>query len=560
MKKILLSLVFVSTIVMVKAQSVVLNEIYGNPGGSNSEFIELYNSAGAGSMDCYTIMTYYQNEGGSAQGWYVLDLPNTPPINSAPGFYVLASQTPFSVQGTSGANADVNWNALSFRDGTTHGYLEKFEFNGSGYNDLNLPFATNITNLLDGTLNGGQIYITLLFKNGVLINGFAGGAATGDLQDLLGSLGTLNFSLDCGGMITNSSINFTTIPVVEFFNPSGGNDNGYARSSDGKCGAWVKTAPQVNHSPGVTNGSASNLAGSLEVANVIRCGEFGGDTAPRVEFNITGFTGDVNFTDDFPIEVYLFYDNGDVPGVLDGNDEAHITSFKEINDTAVATVDTFHFKEGYGVVDIILLYRTQRGCFDRVVALTNPCSALPVSLMSFNATRNRSTVALTWQTVMEENNRGFDVQRKIGTNGTWTSVGFVQSKSVNGNSNTPLSYEFLDVNSTRGITQYRLRQLDYDGKSNYSLIRAVRGEEQKGKTIIYPNPSSDGKVNIIFDDVNAIRDISVTDISGRMIRQMKAVTNNNIQIENLNAGFYTVRILNTETGEQVVEKFVVNKR
>jgi hypothetical protein len=41
---------------------------------------------------------------------------------------------------------------------------------------------------------------------------------------------------------------------------------------------------------------------------------------------------------------------------------------------------------------------------------------------------------------------------------------------------------------------------------------------------------------------------------------MRGVTNNNITIENLSAGFYTVRIVNNETGEQVVEKFVVNKR
>ena len=86
------------------------------------------------------------------------------------------------------------------------------------------------------------------------------------------------------------------------------------------------------------------------------------------------------------------------------------------------------------------------------------------------------------------------------------------------------------------------------------------GEGQPGKTVVYPNPSSDGKVSIIFDDVNGIRDVSVTDISGRVIKQMKGVTNNNITIENLTAGFYTVRIVNNETGEQVVEKFVVNKR
>jgi hypothetical protein len=67
-------------------------------------------------------------------------------------------------------------------------------------------------------------------------------------------------------------------------------------------------------------------------------------------------------------------------------------------------------------------------------------------------------------------------------------------------------------------------------------------------------------VSIIFEDVNGARDISVSDVSGRIVKQMKGVTNNNIVIENLNAGFYTVRIVNNETGEQTVEKFVVNKR
>ena len=92
------------------------------------------------------------------------------------------------------------------------------------------------------------------------------------------------------------------------------------------------------------------------------------------------------------------------------------------------------------------------------------------------------------------------------------------------------------------------------------MIRSVRGEGQKSNTIIYPNPSGDGKVNIVFEGANSIRDVSLMDVSGKTLKQWKGVTNNNIHIDNLNAGFYTVRIVNVETGEQVVEKFIVNKR
>jgi hypothetical protein len=191
-----------------------------------------------------------------------------------------------------------------------------------------------------------------------------------------------------------------------------------------------------------------------------------------------------------------------------------------------------------------------------------PCGeqgTLPVSFRAFTAVRNNEAVALKWTTSTETNNLGFEIQRLIGT-GKWQVVSFIPTQAVNGNSSSDLTYSYTDQNSTRVISQYRIRQVDFDGRSKLTEIRIVRGLGQKGKTMVYPNPSSDGKVSIIFEDVNAIRDIAVTDMSGRMIRQMKGVSNNNIQIDNLNAGFYTVRILNTETGQQVVEKFVVNKR
>ena len=189
----------------------------------------------------------------------------------------------------------------------------------------------------------------------------------------------------------------------------------------------------------------------------------------------------------------------------------------------------------------------------------NECATLPVKLRSFDANRNKSNVELKWVTEIEANNKGFYVERKL-SNGGWEEVTFVASQAPNGNSNSPLTYVLTDLNNTKGISQYRLRQVDIDGKQAYSMIRSVRGEGQKSNTIIYPNPSGDGKVNIVFEGANSLRDVSLMDVSGKTLRQWKGVTNNNIHIANLNAGFYTVRIVNVETGEQVIEKFIVNKR
>jgi len=192
-------------------------------------------------------------------------------------------------------------------------------------------------------------------------------------------------------------------------------------------------------------------------------------------------------------------------------------------------------------------------------ALCAQQGTLPVTFGAFSAIRTSSVVALKWTTATESNNLGFEIQRLIG-GGSWQTISFVATQAANGNSASDLTYTYTDLNQTKGISQYRIKQIDIDKRSKFSEIRAVRGDNQKGKIIVYPNPSSDGKVNIIFDDVAGIRDISLTDINGRVIKQMKGVTNNNILFENLTAGIYTIRIVNNETSEQEVQKFVVNKR
>jgi len=195
------------------------------------------------------------------------------------------------------------------------------------------------------------------------------------------------------------------------------------------------------------------------------------------------------------------------------------------------------------------------------VALIYPgCIALPVTFASFNAKRTaRSNVAVTWETSFEQNCLGYNLERNI--NGGWETLAFIPSKALNGNSAERLGYSFNDIgNSSKGISQYRIRQIDFDGSARLSQVRAVRGEGQKSVTIVYPNPSKDGTVNVVFEGEMAKRNLSVQDLNGRIIKQWNNFTNNNIQITNLAPGFYTIRIINAETGEQNVEKLVVNNR
>lgn len=186
------------------------------------------------------------------------------------------------------------------------------------------------------------------------------------------------------------------------------------------------------------------------------------------------------------------------------------------------------------------------------------CATLPVNFSAFTAKRDQSAVMLQWETSSEQNNRGFAVERNTG--GMWEQLAFIQSQAAGGNSNAKLIYKYEDMNTAKAISQYRIRQVDIDGTFKYSEVRSVFGEQQMARTVVYPNPSSDGKVNIILEGTNGLRDISVVDMAGRIVKQWKATPNNNLQADNLLPGMYSLRVIDRETGKQSVEKILINGR
>ena len=544
MKKFLLSMGLLFSLVIVGKSQTVLNEIYTDPGSGKSEFFELYNNStipGGQSVDCFTILTYWKS--GSNDGWYVMDLPNL--IVGPKGFFTGAAASPFSVQNSTGVVPNFNWNATNFRDGSTGGSLKKFQRNGSGYTDVTASIPANFNDFLFG--GNGNDYIVLVFVNGVLNNGFIGGVSTGVLPSYVTSFGAL--PVDMNGACSDFNIDFATLSPVEFVISQPGADNGYARTSDGKCGAWAKTAPGTSHTPNVTNGSASGLTGSLVTSpEILKCNV--GPGISRVIYSITGVSGSASEAADFPVEIQLYYDFGTL-GQLDGADTYQSSKFDNlISDD----VDSFTIAQ---TQPVILVYKTKRGCFDKVVSIANGCAPLPVKMSVFNAARNHSNVLLKWETVFEENSAGFAIERNI--NGTWQEIAYVPSQAPLGFSNELLRYEYNDLNNVKGITQYRIRQVDLNTKSSYSAIRAVRGEGQIGNTVVFPNPTSNGKVTVVFEDATTARDVTLVDLAGRIIKQWRNAVNN-IQIDNLTPGMYSLKIMIPQTGEQSVEKIVVTKQ
>jgi hypothetical protein len=126
---------------------------------------------------------------------------------------------------------------------------------------------------------------------------------------------------------------------------------------------------------------------------------------------------------------------------------------------------------------------------------------LPVTFGYFNVIKVVANSAqLNWSTSSEDKNAYFMVQRS--TNGTdWTDVKKVKGA---GNSNELIQYSYTDENLSAGVYYYRIKQVDIDGKFDYSVTRSVNLNDSELLVEVYPNPINRGEnlgINTFGNDV-----------------------------------------------------------
>jgi hypothetical protein len=199
-------------------------------------------------------------------------------------------------------------------------------------------------------------------------------------------------------------------------------------------------------------------------------------------------------------------------------------------------------------------------CGSSVGVIEITLDALPVTLSSFTAkptTDNK--VSLGWVTSTESVNKGFRIERQAGNqNGKFEQIGFVGSKAKDGNSQNTLAYNFIDAAPKVGVTSfYRLVQEDLDGKLTYNDVRVVKLNGQS-VSMVFPNPSN-GSVNISRNADGKKMNVQVIDLSGKIIRQANNITDANYRFNIPQSGFYTIKMISPETGEQSTQRIVVQK-
>jgi Secretion system C-terminal sorting domain len=421
---------------------------------------------------------------------------------------------------------------------------------GAGiYNGASSPIITNCT-FTNGTANsfGGAIFNTSFPCSPVISKcTFTGNSAY------------------YGGAVYNFSTASATFKNCAFTNNSSSNDGGAIYNNTGGAALIVMNSLFLNNHASATGaGGGLYSANSASNSGVFNCTFYGNTAFDGPSINSTGQ----------PLKVY----NSVVWGAATGGSYDFKNTVAEgfaggtngnLNGTVITALQLFTnaatgnvtLKTGSPAIDAASnsLYTaaggnlvTDKDLLDnaRLVGVAVDmgsyefdASLLPLQFGIVTARQNNDNALITWQTYDEINTSYFEIEcSKDGS--AFEKIAVVNSSNTTGTR----IYNYTHLSPTGNILYYRIKQVDIDSRFSYSVIAKVNMNKNI-QLIVYPNPASD---IIIVKNINPVTDDLVQVISedGKLLLLQKAITNTQLNIKNLNAGVYILRLLKKDKSIQ----------
>jgi predicted esterase len=189
------------------------------------------------------------------------------------------------------------------------------------------------------------------------------------------------------------------------------------------------------------------------------------------------------------------------------------------------------------------------------VTLAPAGGPLPATWLSFTAEAQDGNATLSWKTADEINVSNYVVEHSL--NGVdYLEVGTVTANNTTGVNN----YNFNHNGLTAGTHYYRIRRVDFDGKSGYSVVKIIKIAKGGSNVQIKQNPVTGTTLFLSIASQQSTRAaISIINVEGKTVLLQNTgigAGNNNL---NINLGLMAdgIYLLRVQMGEEVVtQKFV----
>ena len=176
---------------------------------------------------------------------------------------------------------------------------------------------------------------------------------------------------------------------------------------------------------------------------------------------------------------------------------------------------------------------------------------LPVELVNFEAYILDQGINLTWRTATETNNEGFEIQRSSDAK-NWKPLYFQPGA---GTTAEPQKYSYLDQEALPGINYYRLKQIDYSGKFEFSEVVSAEMVRAHSEISVFPNPAQEVAYLSLGKESKELIEqgiqLKLYDAFGRFLKNEKVFFNDQqlleIPMQELPKGVYAIEV---ETNQQ----------
>ncbi len=181
---------------------------------------------------------------------------------------------------------------------------------------------------------------------------------------------------------------------------------------------------------------------------------------------------------------------------------------------------------------------------------------LPVELVSFTATNQNNNSLLNWITSSEVNNDYFEVEHSLDA----ISFEKVGDEDGNGTTSETRLYEHIHYSPPAGVNYYRLKQVDFDGRFEYSNILSVLIKNEDNNTMQVVNTIPKNELVLQFQSTSAKKgNLVIYASNGQIIDSQELNINAGISratfdVSRLPSALYIVQWYN---GDEIIEeKFI----